>query len=106
MAEFLARLCAEPPHRCGREDYILLRFNRGADGIANRSISRPASPATPGRTPLAIVDPNGVTTNLVYDPRQHLLSSTVMTSGGNRATTYGYDPAENLTSVTQRTAPG
>jgi RHS repeat-associated protein len=56
---------------------------------------------TGGGLPLAIVDPNGVTTNLVYDPRQHLLSSTVMTSGGNRATTYGYDPAENLTSVTQ-----
>ena len=56
---------------------------------------------TGGGLPLTIVDPNGVTTNLVYDPRQHLLSSTVMTSGGNRATTYGYDPAENLTSVTQ-----
>jgi len=56
---------------------------------------------TGGGLPLTIVDPNGVTTSLTYDPRQHLLNSTVMTSGGNRATTYGYDAAENLTTVTQ-----
>ena len=56
---------------------------------------------TGGGLPLTVVDPNGVTSNLVYDPHQHLLSSTVMTSEGNRATTYGYDAAENLTSVTQ-----
>jgi len=102
MAEFLARLCAEPAHRCGREDYILLRFNRGADGDRDPLNQQTSITShTGGGLPLTIVDPNGVTTNLVYDPRQHLLSSTVMTSGGNRATTYGYDPAENLTSVTQ-----
>jgi RHS repeat-associated protein len=56
---------------------------------------------TGGGLPLTIVDPNSVTTNLTYDPRQHLLTSTVMTSGGNRTTTFGYDAAENLTSVTQ-----
>jgi RHS repeat-associated protein len=55
---------------------------------------------TGGGLPLTIVDPNGVTTNLTYDPRQHLLTRTVVTSGGNRTTTYGYDAAEDLTSVT------
>ena len=56
---------------------------------------------TGGGLPQTIVDPNGVTTNLTYDPRQHLLTSTVVTSAGNRTTTYGYDAAENLTSITQ-----
>lgn len=42
-----------------------------------------------GGLPLTIVDPNGVTTALVYDPRQHLLSST--TAG--RVTSYGHDAA-------------
>ncbi|MGB6686577.1 MAG: RHS repeat-associated core domain-containing protein [Terracidiphilus sp.] len=56
---------------------------------------------TGGGLPLTVVDPNGVTTNLTYDPRQHLLISTAVTSAGNRTTTYGYDAAENLTSVTQ-----
>jgi len=55
---------------------------------------------TGGGLPLTIVDRNGVTSNLTYDPRQHLLTNTVTTSGGNRTTTYGYDAAENLTSVT------
>jgi len=61
---------------------------------------------TGGGLPLTIVDPNSVTTRLTYDPRQHLLSSTVMTSGGNRATIYGYDAAENLTTVTQPDGSG
>jgi len=52
---------------------------------------------TGGGLPLTIVDPNGVTTTLTYDPRQRLLSST--TAG--HVTSYGYDAAENLTSVTQ-----
>jgi len=56
---------------------------------------------TGGGLALTIVDSNNVTTNLTYDPRQRLLTSTVITSGGNRTTTYGYDAAENLTSVTQ-----
>ena len=61
---------------------------------------------TGGGFPVTIVDPNGVTSNLTYDPRQHLLTSTVMTSAGNRTTTYGYDAAENLTSVTQPDGSG
>jgi RHS repeat-associated protein len=61
---------------------------------------------TGGGLPLTIVDPNGVTTNLIYDPRQHLLTSTVVTSGGNRTTTYGYDAAENLTSITRPDGSG
>jgi len=47
-----------------------------------------------------------VTTNLTYDPRQRLLTSKVVTSSGNRTTTYGYDAAENLTSVTQPDGSG
>jgi RHS repeat-associated protein len=55
---------------------------------------------TGGGLPQTIVDPNGVTSNLAYDPRQFLLTSTAVTSAGNRTTTYAYDAAENLTSVT------
>jgi RHS repeat-associated protein len=61
---------------------------------------------TGGGLPQTIIDPNGVTTNLTYDPRQHLLTSTVMTSAGNRTTAYGYDAAENLTGVTQPDGSG
>ena len=71
-------------------------------GITN-PLSQPTAITshTGGGLPLTVVDPNSVTTNLTYDPRQHLLTNTVVTSGGNRTTTYGYDAAENLTSVTQ-----
>jgi len=55
---------------------------------------------TGGGLPLTVVDPNGITTALTYNNRNHLLTSTVMTSGGNFETMYGYDPAQNLTSVT------
>jgi RHS repeat-associated protein len=61
---------------------------------------------TPDGLPETIVDPNGTTTNLTYDPRNHLLTSTVVVSTGNRVTTYGYDAAENLTSVTQPDGSG
>ena len=57
---------------------------------------------TGGGLPLTIVDANGVTTTLVYDPRQHLLSSTM----AGRVTSYGYDAAENLTSVTEPDGSG
>jgi len=57
---------------------------------------------TGGGLPLTMVDPNGVITTLVYDARQHLLSST--TAG--RVMSYGYDAAENLTSVTQADGSG
>ncbi|MGB6686312.1 MAG: DUF6531 domain-containing protein, partial [Terracidiphilus sp.] len=71
-------------------------------GIANPLNQQTTiSSHTGGGLPLTVVDPNGVTTNLTYDPRQHLLTNTVITSGGNRTTTYGYDAAEDLTSVTQ-----
>jgi RHS repeat-associated protein len=55
---------------------------------------------TPGGYPLTTTDPNGVVTNLAYDSRQRLLSKTVVLSSGNRITSYGYDAAGNLTSVT------
>jgi RHS repeat-associated protein len=55
---------------------------------------------TGGGLPLTVVDPNGITTALTYNTRNRLLTSTVRTSGGNFETIYGYDPAQNLTSVT------
>ena len=54
----------------------------------------PAS--TPDSLPTTIVDPNGVTTTLAYDGRQRLLSSTIATAAGNRATKFAYDLAGNL----------
>jgi YD repeat-containing protein len=55
---------------------------------------------TGGGFPLTIVDPNGVTTNLTYDARQRLLTSTVSTSQGPRTTTFTYDAAGNLAKTT------
>ena len=46
--------------------------------------------------PLTIVDPNGLTTTLVYDHRQRLASRNV----GGESTTYTYDNAGLLTKVT------
>ncbi|HEU5352163.1 MAG TPA: Ig-like domain repeat protein [Terracidiphilus sp.] len=57
---------------------------------------------TGGGLPLTVVDPNGVSTTLNYDPRQRLLSSTT----ASHETQYGYDAAENLTSVTQPDGSG
>ena len=54
----------------------------------------------PGGLPQTIVDPNGVTTNLTYDARQRLLTSTIITSTGPLTTKYSYDGAGNLLSVT------
>ena len=54
----------------------------------------------PGGLPQTVVDPNGVTTNLTYDPRLQTLSSTVMTAAGPLTTSYSYDAAGNLTGVT------
>lgn len=54
---------------------------------------------TPGGRPLTIVDPNGVTTTLTYDTRQHLKTRAVSTAGGARTSIFGYDAAENLISV-------
>jgi YD repeat-containing protein len=46
--------------------------------------------------PLAIVDPNGLTTTITYDARQRLTSRTV----GGETTTYDYDFAGQVTKVT------
>jgi RHS repeat-associated protein len=55
---------------------------------------------TPGGLPQTIVDPNGVTTNLTYDARLRLLTSTLTTSAGPLSTKYAYDPAGNLLNLT------
>ena len=49
----------------------------------------------PHGQPTRIVDPNGVVTVLIYDPRMRLTSRTV----GNEATVFGYDPVGQMTSV-------
>jgi RHS repeat-associated protein len=50
--------------------------------------------------PLTMIDPNGVITSFTYDIRDRLLSRTVHAASGNATTTFGYDAAEQLTSVT------
>lgn len=54
---------------------------------------------TGGGYPETIVDPNGVTTKLVWDTRLNLNTVTVDTSLGNFTTTYSHDPANNLSSI-------
>ena len=56
---------------------------------------------TGGGLPLTIVDPNDVTTTLVYDGRLNLNTSTLSTSAGPLTTTWTHDPANNLTALTQ-----
>jgi YD repeat-containing protein len=46
--------------------------------------------------PLIVVDPNGLTTTLSYDPRGRLAGQTV----GDEHTAYTYDPAGQLTRIT------
>jgi RHS repeat-associated protein len=55
---------------------------------------------TPGGWPQVIVDANGVTTTLTYDARLRLLSSAITTGAGILTTSYGYDAAGNLLSIT------
>lgn len=55
---------------------------------------------TGGGLPLAIVDPNGVTTTLTYSPRLWLITSTVSGTSGTYKTTWTYDAAGNLTQST------
>jgi RHS repeat-associated protein len=50
----------------------------------------------PGGLPQTIVDPNGVITELTYDARLRLLTSTVNTAAGPLTTTYTYDAAGNI----------
>lgn len=54
---------------------------------------------TAGGRPLTITDPNSVLTTLTYDTRNHLKTSAVSTAAGVETTTFGYDNAEELTSV-------
>ena len=58
-------------------------------------ISIPSS--TIGGRPEKIIDPNGVTSSLTYDPRQRLIASAVTTAAGMRVTHFTYDAAGNLT---------
>ena len=53
----------------------------------------------PGGLPQTIVDPNGVTINLTYDPRLRLLSTALTTAAGPLTTSYTYDAAGNRTGV-------
>jgi RHS repeat-associated protein len=55
---------------------------------------------TGGGQPQTVVDPNTVTTTLVYSPRQILLSSTVSGTTGTYKTSWNYDKADNLTQTT------
>jgi RHS repeat-associated protein len=64
----------------------------------NQTISVTAH--TGGGQPLTVVDPNGVTTNLIYDARQRLLTSTVITSAGPLTTANSYDATGNLIKTT------
>jgi|CXWL01.1.fsa_nt_gi RHS repeat-associated protein len=50
--------------------------------------------------PLSYTDANGTVTNLTYDLRGLLKTQTVVAASGNAITTYGYDNAEMLTSIT------
>ncbi|MBT3056560.1 MAG: RHS repeat protein [Candidatus Thiodiazotropha sp. (ex Codakia orbicularis)] len=51
--------------------------------------------------PLTIIDPNGLTTNLSYDPRGRLTQQSLSDGVTTRTTQYDYDPVGNLTRVTQ-----
>ena len=82
------------------------RFTYGSDG-ALTAVTNALGQTTrvtehmPGGLPLTLVDPNGVSTTLTYDSRLRPATSTVMTSAGLLTTTYTYDPAGNLVTVTQ-----
>jgi RHS repeat-associated protein len=54
----------------------------------------------PGGLPQTLLDPNGVRTELIYDARLRLLTSTVNTAAGLLATSYTYDAAGNTIRVT------
>ena len=54
----------------------------------------------PGGLPQTIVDPNGVTTQLTYDARLRLLTSSVNTAAGALTTSFSYDAAGNRIGVT------
>ncbi|PUB80417.1 MAG: hypothetical protein DBO99_01090 [gamma proteobacterium symbiont of Ctena orbiculata] len=51
--------------------------------------------------PLTLVDPNGLTTTLSYDPRGRLTEQRLSDGVTSRTTGYDYDPVGNLIQVTQ-----
>jgi RHS repeat-associated protein len=55
---------------------------------------------TGGGLPLAVVDPNGVITTIVYSPRQWRISSTVSGSTGTFEKVLTYDAVGNLVRIT------
>jgi YD repeat-containing protein len=56
---------------------------------------------TGGGLPLTVVDPNSVTTTLVYDGRMRLNTRTLRASAGNLTTTWTHDATGNLTALEQ-----
>lgn len=54
----------------------------------------------PGGLPQTMVEANGVTINLAYDPRQRLIRSAITTAAGVLSTAYTRDDAGNLTGIT------
>ena len=51
--------------------------------------------------PLTLIDPNGLTTQLSYDPRGRLIGQAVSDGTITHTTVYSYDPVGNLIGVTQ-----
>ena len=78
-------------------------FGYDGTGAALTSITDPLAHVTKvtshtgGGLPESIVDPNGVTTTLTYNPRQWLTNSTISGAGGTFTTTFTYDNTGNLT---------
>jgi RHS repeat-associated protein len=56
---------------------------------------------SPGGSPLTVVNENGVTSTLLYDGRQRLLSRTLVTSGGSFTTKFTYDGVGDVLSFTE-----
>ena len=79
----------------------------GYDAQGNRTLIRDAlghetqitAHDAAGR-PLTLIDPNGLTTQLNYDPRGRLIGQAVSDGTITHNTSYTYDPVGNLTGVT------
>lgn len=72
-----------------------LATTTNAEGHVTTIVSRDAR-----GMPTRIEDANGIDTVMVYDARGRLASSTVESSQGNAVTSFAYDDASQLTSVT------
>ena len=55
--------------------------------------------------PTSITDPNGVISNLAYDPRGRLTTTTVSPGASQSVTTIDYDAAGQVIKVTAPMAP-